>query len=447
MDPIIAPVSALVSQPVGILRISGDDLWPGLRTLFPGLPEVLEHRRIYYGSPVFDDLSLDECLLLYFKSPHSFTGEDVLEIQAHGNPHNIRALLDLFIRHGIRMAKPGEFSLRAYHNKKMSLLKAESLHRMIQAPSYDQFRSSHQQFSDEHSHPLFRFQEQYLDLIARFFAILDYPESEEEALHSFSRDSLVFLAESLINQGLRLISDYRKNRRLYNGFTVLIAGHPNSGKSSLFNRLLKENRAIISPLPGTTRDLVEGRITFNSGDVIFLDSAGLRPTQETVEQEGILKARKMLKIADCILWIDSPEHPDLGESSRLVNPHARILHLWNKCDISLPDRSVKTYDHVVSARTRKGLPSLVRHIESLSDDFYRSSPSIKTGSLESERQREVLSRLLRLVAPVPSFLTSNQYDLALALLEEGRRVLDDGIGMSPSSDIYDRVFRLFCLGK
>jgi tRNA modification GTPase len=318
---------------------------------------------------------------------------------------------------------------------------------MIQAPSYGQFLSSQQYFSNETLHPLFKFQQEYLDLIARFFMILDHPESEESLSHTLSLDSLITQLKSLINHASRVTNEYRKKRRFFNGFTILLAGFPNSGKSSLFNRLLKDNRAIVSPVPGTTRDLVEGRLTFPSGDVILLDSAGLRPTSEAVEQEGIQKTRKMLQQADFILWISSPDHPDVGSIQGSKNLKTKMLHLWNKSDLSLPSASLADFDHVVSAKTRKGLPSLVKHIERLSEDFYRTKSVSETGSLDSDRQLEVLSRVLRFIKPVPGFLTTDHFDLALHSLEEGRKVLDDGVGLVPASDIYDRVFRMFCLGK
>jgi tRNA modification GTPase len=181
----------------------------------------------------------------------------------------------------------------------------------------------------------------------------------------------------------------------------------------------------------------------------LLDSAGLRLTSEKIEKEGIKKTRHMLQQADCILWVSSPDYP--GPSPELYkdpkNVRTRVLHLWNKSDLSLPGPSFPPYDHLVSARTRKGLIPLVRQIETLANEFYSQDSHCERGALDSDRQFELLSHLLRLIKPVPNFLCNEQFDLALATLEEGRRVLDDGVGMVPSSDIYDRVFRMFCLGK
>ena len=175
MDPIVAPVTALIAQPVGILRLSGDNLWNRIHALFPGTPSPVP-RKATLLSPTLHGQPLDSVLLLYFPAPHSLTGEDVIEIHAHGNPQNIRFLLQHFERLGIRQAKPGEFSLRSYKNGKLSLLKAESLHRMISAPTYSDFLSAHTSFSQPERHPLASLKDQFLDLLASFYAFLDYPE-------------------------------------------------------------------------------------------------------------------------------------------------------------------------------------------------------------------------------------------------------------------------------
>lgn len=447
MDPIAAPVTALIPQPVGILRISGSGSWERLRPLFPELPLELEHRRVYVTSPLFEDRPLDEIVLLFFKSPNSFTGEDLIEIHLHGNPHNMRALLALIQRFGIRLARPGEFSMRSYQNKKMSLLKAESLHRMIQAPSYAQFRASHQQYANESTHPLRSFQDGYLDLLATLFTGIDHPDSEDSDSVALARESLLRRLSDLIVVARGLSKAFKKNRRIYQGFTVLLAGHPNSGKSSLFNRVLKDNRAIVSPIPGTTRDLVEGRLSLSCGDITFVDSAGLRSTTETIEQEGIRKTLRTLVHADCILWISSPDQPESTLNQFKTNLRGKVLYIWNKCDISLPSSTPTIYDYVLSARTRKGIRALLKTLESMAQDFYSASIQPPTGLLDSERQHTILSKSVRTLERVSSFLENNQFDLALSALEEGRRVLDDGVGIVPSSDIYDRVFRMFCLGK
>lgn len=444
MEPIVAPVTALIPQAVGILRLSGDRLSDLLRKLFPDLPEKLEHRRVYRTHPVDQGLPLDECLILYFQAPHSFTGEDVVEIHAHGNPHNIRRLLSLLHQSGIRPARPGEFSLRAYQNKKISLLKAESLHRMISAPSYADFQMAHQHYSEGLSHPLAKIQDQFLDILAMFYTLLDHPEGEEEDLSRLSLETLSHRLEELDQTLSSHLTLARRSRRPFNGFSVLIAGFPNSGKSSLYNRILRDNRAIVSPLPGTTRDLLEGRLSFPFGDLVLLDSAGIRPSQDRIEQEGIRKTRKTLSHADCVLWVASPENPTHPEGLLRDSPTTSVLLLWNKADLTSPPDGSR-FNHLVSARTRKGVDALVKRLKSLAETYYQSLRA--TSPLDSDRQVATLKLFRKSLSQALFFLRSGQADLALSALEEGRKVLDDGVGSLPSSEIYDRVFKLFCLGK
>ncbi|MDA8110998.1 MAG: 50S ribosome-binding GTPase [Nitrospiraceae bacterium] len=444
MEPVVAPVTVLIPQPVGILRLSGDSLSDRIRPLFPSLPSTLEHRRIYRATAFEAGSPVDECLLLFFKGPRSYTGEDVIEIQAHGNPHNIRHLLSLLHSHGIRLAKPGEFSMRAYQNRKISLLKAESLHRMISAPSYSDFREAHHHYASSESHPLYGIQEEFLNLLALFFTLLDHPEGEEEALSDLSPSILQNRLQTLDRSISEIITLTAKTKKHFNGFSVLISGHPNSGKSSLFNRILKENRAIVSPLPGTTRDLLEGRLSFPFGDLVLLDSAGIRSSEDTIEQEGIRRTRRSLSRVDCVLWIASPEFPN-PPASLHFQKGVPVFLLWNKVDLSLPP-DPSPYDYLVSARTRRGLSSLCDRLRNLAENYYSSLPP-GSSSLDSDRQINILRHLRSAIRNSRSFLDSGRIDVALSALEEGRRVLEDGVGTVPASDIYDRVFNLFCLGK
>ncbi len=445
MEPVVAPVTLLVPQPVGILRLSGDNLPDRIRPLFPALPSSLEHRHIYRASIIDEGNPVDDCLILYFEGPRSYTGEDVIEIHAHGNPHNIRHILSLLQRQGIRFARPGEFSLRAYQNKKISLLKAESLHRMISAPSYSDFQEAHSHYTASGSHPLFTIREDFLNLLALFFTFLDHPDEEEEALSELSPKVLAARIQTLDDSLSNVIKRTTKARRPYNGFSVLIAGHPNSGKSSLFNRILKDNRAIVSPIPGTTRDLLEGRLSFPFGDLVLLDSAGIRPSEDRIEQEGIRRTRQSFSRADCILWVACPDFPILPDPALLSKQEKPVFFLWNKVDLS-PPSDPSLFHHLVSAKTRRGLSRLSDRLRCLAEDFYTSASS-GSSTLDSDRQLNTLRSLRSAVREARSFLEKGQIDLALGALEVGRQVVDDGVGAVPYSDIYDRVFNLFCLGK
>ena len=440
MDSIVAPVTALVPQPVGILRLSGENLWTQIQPLFPGSP-CPSPRKATLLTLKMKGQALDSVLVLFFPAPHSLTGEDVVEIHAHGNPQNIRSILHLIEDCGIRQAKPGEFSLRAYKNGKISLLKAESLHRMITAPTYGDFLSAHASFSHPENHPLTTIKEAFLDLLASFYAFLDYPEELADAEHSYSNSLLFPKIHSLQALSRHQLSLFRKNRRVFSSFSVLLAGPPNSGKSSLFNRLLQSDRAIVSPYPGTTRDLLEGRLSLPFGDLLLLDSAGFRSSNDLIEGMGISKARKTIAHVDLLLWVTSPETVSpLPFSTRTPS-----LTIWNKADLS-PHPSTLHADFLVSARTRKGLRSLLESLVSRAQDFY-SHHHTSDPLLDSERQSQALSGFLKALTQAEESLRSNSFDLALSSLEEARLLLEDGTGMISSEEIYDRVFSRFCLGK
>lgn len=441
MDPIVAPVTVLIPQPVGILRISGDSLWPLLEPFFPGRDSPPQPRTATLLSFSVEGRPVDQILLLFFPSPHSLTGEDVVEIHAHGNPHNLRFILSQIQKRGIRLAQPGEFSLRAYHNGKISLLKAESLHRMISAPTYSQFLAAHTSFSNPGTHPFSEIRDLFLETLARFYSFLDHPEEADMAPFSSTKATLLSGINSLISMSTTHLTRYRKSRRYFSAYSVLLAGAPNSGKSSLFNRLLQENKAIVSPLPGTTRDLLEGRISYPFGDLLLLDSAGFRSSNDLIEGMGIAKARQTISRVDLLLWVASPEHPD----DIPLSTRTPTLTLWNKADLSPPPFSLEP-DFSVSARTRRGLASLLSHLRSRAESFY-SDQSFSDPLLDSSRQAASLSGFSKALSKALIPLSTDAFDLALASLEEARFMLEDGMGMIPSEEIYDRVFTLFCLGK
>jgi tRNA modification GTPase len=440
MEPIVAPVTALVPQPVGILRLSGDNLWPKISPLFPGHP-CPSPRKATLLSPTLNGLPLDTVLLLFFPSPHSLTGEDVIEIHCHGNPQNIRFLLSLIELQGIRPAKPGEFSLRSYKNGKLSLLKAESLHRMISAPTYSEFLSAHTSFSQPNRHPLYALKEQFVDLLSSFYAFLDYPEDLDSDRDSHPHHILLSQIHSLQTFSRHQISLFKKNQRAFSSFSILLAGPPNSGKSSLFNRILQSDRALVSPFPGTTRDLLEGRLSLPFGDLLILDSAGFRSSDDIIEGMGIAKARKTISQVDLLLWVNSPESP----TTLPFHTKTKTLTIWNKADLSPPPPS-SSPDFIVSARTRKGLRSLLSTLTSLTKNFYSNQQSTDP-LLDSERQAKALSSFLKSLNLAEQALNSGTFDLALSSLEHGRHLLEDGIGLISTEEIYDRVFSRFCLGK
>lgn len=447
MDPIVAPATRLINQPVGILRISGTSLFPLFSPLLLFPPEMVpEPRRVYRvrvleqsGEPV------DDGILLYFKGPSSLTGEDVLELQLHGNPHSMRRVMSHIISLGARAARPGEFLYRAYLHHKISLLKAESLNRLIMAPSFQDYRRQFLDYSGTVPGPLEEIRSQWVDLMANLYVLLDHADLSESELPlaSIVQDRV----DSVLLQIERYRVSYKKSRTRWKGFSVALVGPPNSGKSSLFNRLLGSDRAIVSEIPGTTRDMLEGRISTEYGDIILFDSAGLRTTKDPIEQKGIRKSFEAVREASTVLLIRSADSNEVSWSVP-EKESSKIIRVWNKSDLKENDSS--DYDFRVSARTRKGISGLYRFIEEQAREFYAHSPvsgELHEGVVSSERQYQVLNGLSRHLKKVRGMIGMTSWEIILHELEAQKNAVEDAVGIVSHQMVYDRVFQGFCIGK
>lgn len=447
MDPIVSAATRLISQPVGIVRLSGDRLFPKFSPLIQ--PDILdpEHRKIY-RIRVRDESGhiIDDGILLFFRAPESLTGEDVAELQIHGNPHSLRKVISHAIQLGARQARPGEFLYRAYLHQKISLLKAESLNRLIQAPSFEEYRIHYRDYAGEVESPLEMIRQKWMDLIARFYVILDHVDDEVGRYPD--ADELSVLIDSLLINIRHFRKTFLVSKKRWRGFSVLITGPVNSGKSSLFNKLLGDNRAIVSDIPGTTRDLLEGRISSEHGDIVLLDSAGIRKTGDQIEQMGIKRAVEESRTVSLLVWVNSPdsaEPPDL-----LLKSGARVpvVRVWNKCDLGKDATGTAQFE--VSAKTRKGLGRLYRFLEERARDYYSEASLGYDDSesvLSSQSQYAFLGRLSRQLSKTKSSIGQASWEVLLHDLEQYNSEMELACGMVTHQMVYDRVFQNFCIGK
>jgi len=450
MDQIVALATPSVPGPLGIVRLSGPDLLASFGKIFSSFPASPTPRHAYLTSVINPDGTLiDEGIVIFFRAPDSFTGEDVLELQMHGNLHCLRRIQNLLISLGARQAKPGEFSYRAFLHKKMTILKAESLNRMIQAPSYQSYLQGFNNFLSPSDDPLSHLREDLVSLLAHFYVMVDHLDLPEEEAPPLS--DLIDRMDQVISKVSVMVRDQKKGLKRRSGFTVALVGHPNSGKSSLFNRILGESRAIVSTVPGTTRDVIEGRYPTAFGDVIFLDTAGIRTTDDPLEKEGIRMTRSLLKDISLVVFLRTPEDPS---PVSLACP-GDFLTVLNKSDL-LSKASVAAFikEHLpgqspvyaVSSRTGRGLSDLLKAIGDRAKLYYEGESGNPSGA-SSPVRLDLLLRFQKSMRTARGPLSNGLFLESLHGLEQVRREWEDLFGIVSHEEVYDRIFSTFCIGK
>lgn len=392
----------------------------------------------------------DQAIATFFPHPASYTGDDVVELSLHGGPAVLQGVLSAAVEHGARLAEPGEFTLRAFLRGKLDLVQAEAVADLIDAVTPLQARAAFDQLDGTLTTAIARIESQLFDLMARLEASLDFPE---EGYRFVEPAAVASAIASVRDQIGVLLAQATRGRLVREGATVALAGSPNVGKSSLFNALLNANRAIVTPIPGTTRDLLSERVEIRGMVLRLVDTAGIRESEDLVEIEGVARTRGALQTADLILIVLDASQPLAAADRHLLDPTTgpRKLVIVNKIDLprawSAPE-AVETLPFVnVSARDGRGLETLIdRMIAALSGEALADVPlvtNVRHADLLT-RARASLTRahdvLSASSSPIPEeFLLSDLQDAA-ALLQEivGRRTTDD---------LLRHIFTRFCIGK
>jgi tRNA modification GTPase len=491
-------IAAVATPPgeggIGIIRVSGSQAFPIAERIFQrarATQHPLQSHRIYFGAirdPETGEV-LDRALLLTFRAPHSYTGEDVVEFSCHGSPLLLRRVLQLIWREGARPAQPGEFTQRAFLNGKLDLAQAEAVADLIRARTESQLRAALYLHEGTLSRTIRQLSDTLLALLAQVEATLDFSEEIGE----LDRDAFATELNALQKQLEHLLMRARSGRLLREGVRVAIVGRPNVGKSSLLNALLGEERAIVTPIPGTTRDLIEEAFQIQGVPIVVLDTAGLREHPDPVEQIGIERTRRAVEHADLLLVVcdisEGLTEADRAILATLPADKPRIL-VWNKADL-VPDTTsagssnpqlitqqflppsdrfppqvggteLGAVPHAsrgnlkkwvsensiavrVSALTREGLPALCEAIldavkltgvgeESLLLTHARHVQAVQTA------RQHLLSALNATRAGLP--LEVLAVDLRGAWL-----ALGEITGETVDEQLVDRIFRDFCIGK
>ena len=429
---------------IGIVRLSGPAARaiaePLLKLRHPLAPAHARFAEILENSGQI----LDEAVITFFESPNSYTTEDIVEIAAHGSPVLLDHLLRQCIAAGARLAEPGEFTQRAFLSGRLDLTQAEAVHDLIEATTLHQARIAAQQLGGSLSRQISPVKQQLIALIASLEAGIDFAEDDIDTLPTAQITQQI---EAIQTPLAALEQTFAYGKIIRDGFTLAIVGRPNAGKSSLFNRLVQRDRAIVTATPGTTRDLVTERVSLDGIPVELIDTAGLRHSTDEAETIGIAKTREAMAEADIVLLVlDATAllHPeDEATISTLTN--RPLIIAINKSDLSTNTPLTHHPTIKTSALTGEGLAVLRTEILS---HITTAAPTSETALLTNLRQQQTVSAALAALATALR-ATANviPHEMILLDLYESLRALDALTGSTTSDDILNLIFSTFCIGK
>ena len=444
MDTIAAIATPAVPSAIGILRISGENALAVLDALFApagGKPmSQLPARRMVYGA-VRDAQGrvIDHALAVWFAAEHSYTGEVGAEVHCHGSPVVLNEALAAAFAVGARQAKAGEFTKRAFLNGKMDLTEAEAVVDLIDAETAEAARNAAGQVDGALRRLAESAYDQLLDIASRFYAVVDYPDEDIEDAPPAEVEATLQETGTALSD---LLSTYARGKIIKNGVATAIIGAPNAGKSSLLNRLVGYDRAIVTDVAGTTRDTVEEKALVGGVLLRLIDTAGLRDTDDAVEQLGVERSRKAVEQADLILALTDGSRPPTAEDHdafALARSSGKpYLLLRTKCDLGGDGEGI-----AVSSVTGEGFDELEAAVAAL---FPMLPP--QTGTLlTNTRQTEAVSRALAAVREALSALRGGMPDVVLTEVEAASNALGELTGRTAREDMVARIFERFCVGK
>lgn len=454
-DTIAAITTPLGESGIGAVRISGPDAYAVGDKIFKSKSAVpLKERRdrsIQYGTIVDENgTCIDEVLALIMKGPHSYTAEDVLEIQCHGGREALESILQLILRSGARMANPGEFTERAFVNGRIDLAQAEAVMDVIQAKSRAGLTSAVSQLEGRLSKVINKTRKELTELVTRLEVMIDYPE---EDLEDIAVPDVSGALQEMQEKLQHMLEESQNGRMIRDGVMAAIAGTPNAGKSSLLNRLLQEERAIVTDVPGTTRDVLEEWITLRGVPVCLVDTAGIRETDDTVEKIGVSRARRYLDQADIILAVIDGSRPLTDEDKDILQSAANknVIIVLNKTDLPsvMTSQDLSTYGFPIcpiSASTGDGLEELKDRLlqEVLKGGFTDGPSALLTNTRHIELVRQSAEALER---ARQSLQDGMPLDCAVIDIRQAWDTLGSITGDTVHDDIVEEIFSRFCLGK
>ncbi|KYO67242.1 tRNA uridine-5-carboxymethylaminomethyl(34) synthesis GTPase MnmE [Thermovenabulum gondwanense] len=457
-DTIAAISTPMGEGGIGIIRISGEESFNIAKKLFYPKSKIsfeeMKPRTMYLGN-IYDDLEkyvVDEVLMVKFKAPNSYTAEDMVEIHSHGGFTAVRKILNLVLRNGARLAQPGEFTKRAFINGRIDLSQAEAVIDIIRAKTDKALKVAVDQLKGKISEKIKEIMDSLLSVIALVEANIDFPEEEiPEASPDIILKNISYNIERL---------NYLKEKAgagkiLREGISTVIVGKPNVGKSSLLNSLLMEKRAIVTEIPGTTRDVIEEYINVKGIPIKIIDTAGIRDTKDPVEKIGVERAMEKVEGAELVLFVVDASGELEEEDYKIMEniKEKRLLIIFNKIDLGQKIDEKKVKEHLPGKRVVKISALRDEGIELLREEIYELIVN-EVGSLEegiiitAQRHIEAINKAIESLKEAKITVENNlPMEISAIYIREAWEYLGEITGDSVKEDILDAIFENFCIGK
>jgi tRNA modification GTPase len=455
-------IAAIATPPgvggIGIIRVSGPKARDIARLLFRSSKKISDFktRHLYHGDIVSPEtgLVIDEVLVSLMTKPHSYTGEDVLEINCHGGSVILQTVLTEAVRAGARLAEPGEFTRRAFLNNRIDLSQAEAIFDMITAKTETGLELAVSQFKGHLAGKIGNIHSAIIDLLALLEVSIDFSDEDVEITEASETADIL---QSIVHDLQTLVSTYQEGKIYREGISAVITGRTNVGKSSLLNRLLGEKRAIVTPIPGTTRDFIEEDIQIKGAPVRLTDTAGIREPENLIEKEGINAVREKLISADIVIVILDGSEALTNEDIELVkeNQEKKLLLVINKADLphvidvrelkrQLPDANLPPL--WISAKYGEGIPELKDSIHALI--LIRPCDHLPNHIITNIRHKTAMEKTSALLSKAEESLRRGlSPEFAAFDVREALDCLGEITGKTMNEDVLDRIFSTFCIGK
>ncbi len=449
-DTIVALATPPGVGAIGVIRVSGNNTFPILNKVFRGkdITKAKSHS-VHLGTIRDDEEIIDEVLLTLFKGPNSYTKEDVIEISCHGSPFIIQQLIKLLLNQGARLARPGEFTQRAFVNGRFDLAQAEAVADLIASENESMHSAAMKQMRGGFSDEIKKLREELIHFASMIELELDFAEEDVEFA---SREDLRKLINNLKHLIRRLTESFTLGNAIKNGIPTVIAGKPNAGKSTLLNALLNEEKAIVSDIPGTTRDVIEDVINVDGISFRFTDTAGIRTTKDTVEAIGVERTMAKMKEASVILYLvdmQAETRKDVDKEINFIRElNVPYLLIGNKLDEAKPEIKLQLEEHdalFISAKQKDNLENLKSALKELvSLDSFKTGNTIVTNLRHYEGLMATDQALNQVIEGIDSGISN---DFVAMDIRNALHHLGTLTGEITTEDLLENIFSKFCIGK